>query len=238
MTVEDLVPRRWRDDLIVALRARDATGAQIGDVLAQVESHCAESGDTAVEAFGDAREYAQSLPVPPDAAPWAGMSRPQLLRLGASLAGMLVTITAASGWASGKSPSVTLGLAVSVPLVLGLAVAIVRMIDATRRSTWRIGATLTAGFAAVVAAQIALDQTLVTVPAAPMLAAGLVLLTAPPCWETLWGGRVDPDMIVGPFDDPAEVRRKNARGSMLISWMLPVMTVPAVAMALVVASAG
>jgi len=78
----------------------------------------------------------------------------------------------------------------------------------------------------------------VTVPAAPMLAAGLVLLMAPPCWETLRGGRVDPDMIVGPFDDPAEVRRKNARGSTLISWMLPVMTVPAVAMALVVASAG
>ncbi|WP_066583104.1 hypothetical protein [Cellulomonas timonensis] len=238
MTAQQLVPRQWRDDFILTLRHRDATGAQIGDALAQVESYCAESNETAGEAFGDAREYAQSLPFPPSTESGTNMSRAQLLRLGASLAGMLVTITAASGWASGTNPSLTLGLAVSIPLVLGLAAAIVRMVDAPHRSTWRLAATLMAAFAAVGAAQIALDQTLVTVPAAPLLAAGLALLLTPPCWEAIRGGRVEPDVITGPFDDPEDVRRRNARAAALIPWILPAMTVPAVAMALVVATLG
>lgn len=238
MTPQQLVPRRWRDDFILTLRHRDATGAQIGDALAQVESYCAESNETASEAFGDAREYAQSLPFPPSTEPATNTSRAQLLRLGVSLAGMLVTITAASDWASGKNPSLTLGLAVSIPLVLGLAVAISRMVDATHRSTWRLAAMLMAAFAVVGAAQITLDQTLVTVPAVTLLPAGLALLLAPPCWEAIRGVPIEPDVIAGPFDDPEDVRRKNARAAALVPWILPVMTIPAVAMALVVASLG
>ena len=53
--------RQWIDDMVVELRLRDVTGAAIGDAVASVESHCADSGETPREAFGDPREYASSL---------------------------------------------------------------------------------------------------------------------------------------------------------------------------------
>ncbi|GMA39377.1 hypothetical protein [Mobilicoccus caccae] len=51
----------WIDDMVVELRLRDVKGTVIGDAVAAVESHCADSGETPREAFGDPREYARSL---------------------------------------------------------------------------------------------------------------------------------------------------------------------------------
>lgn len=48
--------RRWCDDFVLELRLRDVPGARIGDHLAEVESHCIETGTDPEEAFGDARE--------------------------------------------------------------------------------------------------------------------------------------------------------------------------------------
>ena len=53
--------RRWCDDFILELRLRDVPGARIGDHLAEVESHCIETGTDPKDAFGDAREYAQEV---------------------------------------------------------------------------------------------------------------------------------------------------------------------------------
>jgi hypothetical protein len=56
------VERPWRDEFVITLRLRGATGAAIGDALAHVESFCAESGESAEAAFGRTSEYARSLP--------------------------------------------------------------------------------------------------------------------------------------------------------------------------------
>ena len=49
------------DQLTLELRRRDVPGARIGEVIAEVETHLAESGDHAVETFGPPSEYAQRV---------------------------------------------------------------------------------------------------------------------------------------------------------------------------------
>ena len=46
------IPAAWRDELVLALRLRDASGARIGEVLAEVDEFCADSGQDALTAFG------------------------------------------------------------------------------------------------------------------------------------------------------------------------------------------
>ena len=52
---------KYTQQLMFALRLRDVPGEVIGDAIAQVESHIAETGEDPVAAFGPAREYAASL---------------------------------------------------------------------------------------------------------------------------------------------------------------------------------
>lgn len=51
----------YRDDLILALRMRDVPGERIGEIVAEVESHVADSGEDPWDAFGAPEEYAASV---------------------------------------------------------------------------------------------------------------------------------------------------------------------------------
>lgn len=65
--------RSYTDRLTWELRMRGVAGEIIGDALAQVESHCAESGEDPRAAFGPARVYAQSFaPAGPARNRWIG----------------------------------------------------------------------------------------------------------------------------------------------------------------------
>ena len=50
--------KRYLTDLAYALRLRSISGVRIGEILAEVEAHTAESGQSAREAFGTPKEYA------------------------------------------------------------------------------------------------------------------------------------------------------------------------------------
>lgn len=52
---------RYREELLVALRVRDVPGDRIGDVLAEVEAHTAETGEDPRDAFGPPKEYARTV---------------------------------------------------------------------------------------------------------------------------------------------------------------------------------
>ena len=67
----------WRNDFIVELRVQGASGRAIADALVEVETHCNESGQSAIDAFGPAVRYAKALDLP-DESRW---TRPQLLRI-------------------------------------------------------------------------------------------------------------------------------------------------------------
>ena len=53
----------WESDFVLRLRMSNVSGRDIGDALQQVRAHCAESGQTPREAFGDPLAYADSLPL-------------------------------------------------------------------------------------------------------------------------------------------------------------------------------
>lgn len=55
---QELAPHiepRWSEDFILELRLRGVAGDHIGAALAEADSHCAESGESAEEAFGRRR---------------------------------------------------------------------------------------------------------------------------------------------------------------------------------------
>lgn len=119
----------WRDDLLLRLRLLDVPGARIGEVLAEVESHLAETGERPREAFGTPKEYAgqvaAALGVTP-AGPWAqvrsGLSwRDLLLAVVCGLSGYAL---ATALWALGAGQPTTVGLptwlvALTAAVVLG-----------------------------------------------------------------------------------------------------------------------
>lgn len=49
------------DQLVLELRARDVPGTRIGQVVAEVETHLAETGDDADDAFGPPGRYAETI---------------------------------------------------------------------------------------------------------------------------------------------------------------------------------
>lgn len=51
----------WCEDLLLALRLRDVPGARIGEVIAEVQSHVAETGEDPRAAFGPPRQYAAEV---------------------------------------------------------------------------------------------------------------------------------------------------------------------------------
>lgn len=58
--------RAYVRDLTTWLQLRDVDGVRIGQIVAEVESHVAESGEPAQVAFGPARSYAKQFGRPRD----------------------------------------------------------------------------------------------------------------------------------------------------------------------------
>jgi hypothetical protein len=51
----------YRQSLVLHLRLQEVPADRIGEIVAEVESHVAETGEAPAEAFGSPREYARSL---------------------------------------------------------------------------------------------------------------------------------------------------------------------------------
>lgn len=87
MTTKQLTDKQWLDEMIIELRLREVKGPAIGDAVAAVETHCAESGESASDAFGDPRSYARALDFPAsqvnqkDAAGWVRALAPTAVGL-------------------------------------------------------------------------------------------------------------------------------------------------------------
>ncbi len=109
----------WQDQMTLELRMRDWDGSQIGDALAEVRDHCQESGESPVEAFGDATTYARSLVADrPDHAAAARIGPMEALGTLAGLIGLILTPLAAAGLFEGTDVRFSLGG------LIGLAVAL------------------------------------------------------------------------------------------------------------------
>lgn len=121
-------PDSYQQRLILALRLKDVPGDRIGEIVAEVESHVAETGEDPTEAFGTPRHYAASLTDEHRPAPWWWTTISIISSAGA---GWLVaqgvlslllgeTFAGRSGW---------------IWVVLGLVVGIPGGVSVWRRST-------------------------------------------------------------------------------------------------------
>ena len=131
----------WCEDLVLALRLRDVPGARIGEVLAEVQSHLAETGEDPREAFGTPREYAAEV------AGALGMHRRSLSAALRSFGGGGLALTVACGlggygladglWSLGAGEPALFGLPAwpaTLAAVLVLSVCAVRRVATAREN--------------------------------------------------------------------------------------------------------
>src|SRR5262245_36541409 len=106
----------WREAFVLQLRLRDVPGARIGEALAEVETHCADSGHSPLEAFGDPKAYAESLArgTGSPTSPRRALSFKDILRTLATLAGIGCLFAGANGVAHDVPGVLTTGNLVGV----------------------------------------------------------------------------------------------------------------------------
>ncbi len=224
MTTQDLVPKRWRDAFVLAMRERDADGRRIGDALAEVEQFCQDSGRNAQDAFGPAGAYAAELVAEK---PPARFDPRTAASLAVGLVGMLLVIWAVP--ADDGRLTITLGDVLALPLILVGSPLTTRL--AYRRAL-AAAVTLTAIVAALVVALIVLTTPLFTMPAAAAVAIGAVLLVGRSVDETRRVLRTPSTaLIAAPWEPDESVRRRNVRAGIAAAWMMPAATAVAVLLA-------
>ena len=226
------IEQAWAETFLLELRLRGVAGSQIGAALAEVETHCAESGETAHSAFGDARSYATALELPPSADQTVSL-RDELPSLGLGLGGMLLTLASVGAWRSGTGVEVTGGsvavlaiLLVGTALVVRYAAPLMRAI-ATR--AWLAIVFAVGPVLVFVGALLLFGRTvLLTLPMAPSLVAGLAALAAGTFVALRRAGSLE-DPVVGPPQAAGAGTLESSRtldriGGKLTPWLFLVLT--------------
>lgn len=131
----------YSDDLLLALRLRDVPGTRIGEVLAEVQSHVAETGEDPRQAFGDPERYADEV------AEALGLGAPaSIWRQLRSLSGWHIAVTGVLGiasflladslWALGAGDDTALGVPAGL-MALGAVVVLVACVAWIRTANRR-----------------------------------------------------------------------------------------------------
>jgi drug/metabolite transporter (DMT)-like permease len=176
---------------------RDVPGDRIGQVVAEVEAHVAESREAPVEAFGSAEEYADRIS--------AALDRPATQRHRQTLRGMLIgwpitlaamlTADGVAGLAFGQRIELTVGKLLLFALLPPAAVGLIQLIGRQERPSWQTGLGVALIFAGVFSVPWLLPRpVLATYPAWAALTAAVGLAAGAIPWA------VRPDLIIDPRD--------------------------------------
>ena len=190
--------RTWREDFIVELRLLGVPGDTIGDALVTAEAHVRESGESAQEAFGDARSYArETAESGKTSTPWR-LTTAEIVGIVAGLVGMLATAAAFTAWLDGGPVTVTAGTVAGLVLFLGLvAVLVVRparilrfIVDHRIVVSILAPILLTGGFVAIL---LLLPQSLLDVGARPLglLGVSMLAVSCVLAWRHTDAGQVE-----------------------------------------------
>ncbi|MBF0671767.1 MAG: hypothetical protein IR160_04190 [Salinibacterium sp.] len=215
----------WVEDFVLELRLLDVPGTHIGDALALVESHVAESGESAQDAFGDAREYAKESArgQVPDALDFSWI-------LGSvfGLIGMLLTIFGVQAWFFDSGVfELSVGTLVLIAMVL-VAVAFLhfrstQVIRFVVRRTWVAIAIFTMWSVAMLGALLLFPAIVAQIPAAIVTVLGVASLALGSVleWRSNSAGQLE-DPIVGPGEKPQAGMTWFSRVTILL---FPILTV-------------
>lgn len=217
------VEKAWRDDFIVELRLLSAPGDRIGDALMTVETHVAESGESAQEAFGEAKAYAQEIAEATGAAGRGGTTGPAtVVSTVLGLVGMLVTARAFGSWLDRGPVEVITGELVGLCVLLLLVSTLfftrtLRVIVDHPVLALLLPALLTGAFVGLL---LFLSEPLFAVSAVPLSAVGTLMLVV--STAVIWfDGREVVDQITAPAQTPVAVVRTR----LVSALVMPLMTV-------------
>lgn len=208
----------WREAFVIELRLRAVAGRHIGDLLAEVDAHCAESGEDPLTAFGEPREYAAVMAGaqsrPSLATPWPELVG-QVARGGASIAGGALLLAGLAGLVHGGGrASVSNGLLCSAVVSLAVFTALLRRLDLLVTRPVRGAVALATAMAILVLPAALWHGTALTMPAWVALLVGAVLGAA------VWlGAARTPDRIVDPRT--GQEPEVGPRWSLWAVWALP-----------------
>jgi|GEM_PF-5422208 len=172
--MKPMTAEEWQTEFFLALTAANATEREIAGATADVESFCADSGQTPTEAFGDPREYAKQLGL--------GRSTTWRERLGylihvPTMLGIFVVFDGAHHLAAGTTSSLTWGHLTAAGLLTLTAVGFATAFFQGRGVVaWLIGAV---GLTGSVLAAVTLDRVVVDYPPTLALVLGGLLLVVP-----------------------------------------------------------
>ncbi len=215
-----LLADEWRDRLLLELRDCEVPGATIGEVLAEVDAHCAATGETPQESFGDPATYAEPVATAVGARPTPDSV--VALKAFLTVAGIHAVLEGTSAVAAGTSAAVRLGELTSMLLAAAGAFAILRLVI---KPAPQVAVRLV--FVLAVLALLPLPpllwrRVIVTVAAWPMLLAGVIGL-AVTWWE------LHSDLVIDPRTGREPFRRPRALAFM--SWLPLVVLGVAIAVA-------
>ncbi|MCB0881740.1 MAG: hypothetical protein KDC33_05920 [Thermoleophilia bacterium] len=214
--------KAWRDRAALELRIRGASGGTIGDALAVVDAHCADSGQAAEEAFGTPRAYAESVPLSDDER--RRLSPAMLARHAvpsvAGLAGMLLAFAVVDAVHAGDPVAIRAGVALAIAVMLCAAVALVAMGRVFLRHLWAGALLVATALAATIALEAGVRGTLARMPVWAAVAGAAALLAAS---VVLQYRDRDLDPVSDPLTgDPSP--RSTAIVAALTPWLFPLMT--------------
>ena len=219
----------WYRDLVVALRIKGASGREIGDAVAAVQSHCADSGDTPEGAFGTAQQYADALPLAASAPTGVTLlvnAWPSWL----GLLGLFLALACYDAWQAKTAVSVSVGTVIFLVVIVALAVGVVRFMGPVWRHRVLAWAVLSIAFALGLLAQVTQRQPAFTLPLAVAGPLAAVLLLGPAFYEQRHLATAY-DPVEGPFEHRSGSGRAGRRAAQLVAWLLPVGTVVVMAIA-------
>lgn len=195
-----MISNEWRDAFVLRARMRDVPGERIGEALAEVEAHCAESGETPDEAFGDPVAYAQTLAdqlAPEIRAGGQRLSWARTALAGMSLIGAIACLLGGvDALAHHTSTEISDGTLVSMVIGGGCVVGFFAVAErASRRGQqWALAPLLAVAIVAVSLPPILAPEGRLVLPGSVALAAAFLLFAV----GMLALGPVRPDRIVDP----------------------------------------
>ncbi|HOF63026.1 MAG TPA: hypothetical protein PLL54_01885 [Dermatophilaceae bacterium] len=216
------LPQSWSIPFAMTLRSRGVSGDAIGAALREVESHCAEIGQSPVDAFGDPVEYAATLAAESPAAPGEKLVS-ALAPTALGLAGLMLTTPTVEAWRRGTAVAVSAGLCLSFVATLLVVVALVNPQLHRRRVGLSILAIL--GTLVVIGAPILWTTQAFTASVPLCLALAALAVFGSTAWHR---GSVDPDAITDPLarvNEHATRRRFERVFPVVTAWLFPILAV-------------
>lgn len=232
--IQELAPhveKKWADAFILKLRTASVAGARIGSSLKEVDSHCAESGSSAVEAFGNPERYARSLNLPVEdvgRGPLAPLA-PTLLEI----VGMVVLTWSCPGLFRGQAFVLTTGQVLTAVLLAAELAALVlgnrRAVLAVVRHPVLAWLIFMANMALMVALIGTFGSSLARLHAGWSAGLGAALLLGGLAWNLLRrrAGKSGVDPVVAPaFTENQRAvvvaaRRQAGVASAVNAWLMP-----------------